>query len=91
VPKLIKLHEDYKAKDVVIIGIHVKSGHEKMAEFVDTQKIPYAVCTDDSGATTKRYKVTGIPTVVIIDKKGIVRNPDGEATPEVINKLLAEK
>lgn len=90
-PKLKKIHEDYKEKDVVLIGIHVKRGHDKMAEFVEKEKLPYPVCADDTGATTKAYKVTGIPTVVLIDKKGIVRSPDAEVTNEEIDKLLAEK
>ena len=89
--KVKKLAEDYKGKDLVIIGVHDKKDNEKMAAFVERQKIPYACAADDTGATAKKYGVKTLPAFVLIDKKGIVTKIDGEPPIEALEKLVAAK
>jgi peroxiredoxin len=91
VPKLKKIHDDYKDKDVVILGIHTKSASEKMPAFVEKEEIKYAVCVDDKEEMEKKYDVNGWPTYFVIDKKGIVRSIGHSApTHQQLDELLKE-
>jgi hypothetical protein len=89
VPKLKKLHEDYKGKNFVIVAVHTKHSADKMPDFLQKQGIEYAVCVDENGNTAKKYKIEGYPTYVVLDKKGVVQSV-GHVAPshEDVDALL---
>lgn len=72
--KLIKTHGD----KLVIIGVHSQKGADpkKIADYIEAQKIAYAVCTDTSGKTAKAYGINSYPDYCVIDKQGILRFAD---------------
>ncbi len=55
-------------------------------------KIDYPVAVDAGGATTVAMEASGIPQIILIDKKGIVRWSDHPAylTDGMIERLIAE-
>ena len=55
-------------------------------------KISYPVGVDARGATTMAMEATGIPQIILIDKKGVVRWSDHPAylKDEMIEALIAE-
>jgi hypothetical protein len=59
--------------------------------------VPYAIAIDKQAETTRSYGVVSMPTLVLIDKRGVVRDvsvgydPSGDARLEAtIQALLAE-
>jgi thiol-disulfide isomerase/thioredoxin len=68
---------------------------EMLKSFVEHFKLPYRIQTVGRADFTK-YKIEGIPSAVLIDKKGVVRmakvgaSKDDSALREMITKLLAE-
>ena len=73
VAELIALHEKYKAKDVVVIGIAVDQA-DKVEKFVKEFAIPYPMMIGGNEAIdlSKQLgnKIGGLPFVAIIDKQG---------------------
>ena len=62
-----------------------------MEKLVETMKIQHPMCEDDTDATAQAYEVNGIPTFVLIDKKGaIVSRGHSVPTAEQIEALLAK-
>jgi len=64
--------------------------------FVERWKLNYPIAISDKGEELKRYEVSGIPTMVFIDKAGNiydikVGSGDEAAITAKIRKLLAEK
>lgn len=92
-PHLIELHNKFKDKGLVIIGVHSKNGSEKAAKFVKDQKIPYAIALDSEGKTVKSFAVDSYPDYYLIDKAGNLRVADlaNSALDKTIEVLLAEK
>lgn len=69
-----------------------------LREFKVKEKLPYPFVVAQSNTTQNTYGATGLPTVVIIDRKGIIRYIETGTTPTrgeeittIVEKLLAEK
>jgi thiol-disulfide isomerase/thioredoxin len=99
-PTLRRFHEGYASKGLVIVGVETPETpyervFENLVKAVNQRGIEYPVVTDYDNKTWNAYGVNAWPTIVIVDKSGLVRYihvGEGEyATQEdVITKLLAE-
>jgi thiol-disulfide isomerase/thioredoxin len=109
-PHLKAWYEKYKDKGLVIVGMTryygVAGGREvqpaEELSFVQRFKkkyaLPYGVAVADNEENMRNYGVTGIPTAVLIDRRGIVRFVDtgGDAGTaheigDVLEKLIQEQ
>jgi thiol-disulfide isomerase/thioredoxin len=108
-PQLRRLNETYKDKALVIIGVTryfgceegAKMNHDQeLAYFRDFKKknaLPYGLAIDDTDQNVENYGVYGIPSYVLIDRRGQVRlmgmgaNINGDpALDKAIKKLIDE-
>jgi hypothetical protein len=92
VPHLLELAQKHAAAGLVVIGVHTTNGAEKMAAFVDEQKITYPVCADVDNTTTTAFAVDSYPDYYLIDRAGKLRVADlqNAALDGAIATLLAE-
>ena len=98
IPSLQSVHGKYAKRGVVVLGV---SNEDKgtVAPFAKQMKMTYTLVADEKASTAmQNYGVEGIPTMVVIDKKGRVRkfevgmNPNLKAEMDrLLPKLLAEK
>lgn len=75
IPHLVDLYKKFHDQGFELIGMSMdKSGDvEIVRRFVQSMDIPYPIIiTPDE--VTKKYKVTGLPTTVLIDRKGNIRD-----------------
>lgn len=70
IPELNSLHKKFGSK-LVVIGLSDED--EKTVRKMTTPRITYFSAIDTKGRTKKQVQVTGIPHVMLIDPKGIVR------------------
>jgi thiol-disulfide isomerase/thioredoxin len=69
-PRLAALAHKYK--DLRVVGI--SSEDEKdIKDFIAENKIDYTIARDAGDAVAGRYFVTGLPTLVLVDRAGVVR------------------
>jgi thiol-disulfide isomerase/thioredoxin len=75
IPKLKEIHETYATKGMPLIAIDVSVNDslKKVEKYLEDHKITYPVIFDEGSKITKLYGVQGTPTVVIVDRGGIVR------------------
>lgn len=79
IPHLQDLYVKYGKKGVVVLGVSVGEGKDKPAEFVKSNKLTYTVAytnQEQNAQLSKTFGFDGIPTTIIIDKKGIVKYAD---------------
>lgn len=95
-PKLSALKDRLAPQGLSVVGMTTDDA-ERAAVFAEKHQMRYAVVVDKDAETSKTYGITGLPTMIIIDKKGIVRevsvgfDPTGDAKLEAtLKKLLAE-
>lgn len=95
-PRLSALKEKFGAQGLTVIGITTDEA-EKAAVFAEKHQMRYGIVVDKDGDTSRAYGVSALPTMLLIDKKGVVRDvfigfdPTGDARLEAsLKTLLAE-
>ena len=101
IPQLRDWHARYAGQGLTIVGVHCpefgwEKPFDKVVDAVRELGIKYAVVQDNDFAVWNRYAVRGWPTLVLVDRRGIVRYRhigEGEyaETEATIRLLLAEK
>lgn len=69
IPVLNRLHREYEGKDFRILAI-TEETEADLAPFLERVKIDYPIYLDAMGTGNSAYKITKLPTAVIIDKEG---------------------
>ncbi len=73
IPHLAEIHKNYQDKGLVVIGMNVDKGErEVVRRFVKSMEIPYPILLA-SEEVVRSYGVTALPTTVLIDKDGKIR------------------
>ena len=73
IPHLVHLHKTYRGQGFEVVGLSMDKGDPKTVEqFVRSLDIPYpiAIAPDD---IARAYGVNGLPTTILIDKEGKIR------------------
>lgn len=100
-------HDDFKDKDLVIIGIQTpetsaERSLERVTQAAKNDGIEYPVLLDSKGSNWNTWSNTMWPTVYLIDKKGFIRRwwqgemnwqgtPGEQQMRQTIETLLAEE
>lgn len=96
-PILEELNTEYKTKGVSIIGVHVVSGfrgNKFTQKFAKNYKLKYPIWVSTRDIE-QQYQVKSYPTMIIIDKKGQIRNvvvgtQSKRKLKKIFDTLLAE-
>ena len=80
IPALDALHKQYKAQGVEVIGISSESLQDLKA-FQGTGGQSYSLFNDVGQITTRKYQAFAYPTLVLIDRKGVVQRVEVGAHP----------
>lgn len=72
-PHINELAAKYEAQGVRVLGINIQDSPARLAGGVKEFGIKYPVASDADANVARRYKVVGTPTVVFLDKEGVVR------------------
>jgi thiol-disulfide isomerase/thioredoxin len=97
IPKLGDLQAKYGAQGLSVAGLSTEDAQD-VATFAQRVGMHYAVGVDKNAETTRSYGVVSLPTLVVIDKRGVVRDvavgydPSNDARLEAtVKALLAEQ
>jgi thiol-disulfide isomerase/thioredoxin len=71
-PMTEKMHEEYKSKGLVILGIDVGENRDVVEKFMATSPFGYPVIMGDEAGMTTAYSVNLFPTFVLINADGKV-------------------
>ncbi len=85
VPQALRIFETFEPKDVVVIGLHATfEHHDAVSEavlkaFIQEYRLKFPIALDQPNPaspiphTMERYKMRGTPSLVLIDRHGLVR------------------
>ena len=100
IPQLRAWHQRYEALGLTIVGVHSpeffwEKGYAKVVDATRRLGVRYPVVQDNDFAIWKRFGVRAWPTLVLVDRKGLVRfrhigEGEYEETEAMIRRLLAE-
>ncbi len=92
-PHIQALHDQYKDKSLMVLGIDTNEASETARKYFVEQKYTFTNLLGSGNDVIKNYGANGIPLVVLIDKGGVVRyvhrgwGTGMDLTPEV-KKLM---
>jgi len=96
-PWLDGLVSEYGSKNLVIIGVNVDKDRDRASRFLAETPADFPIVYDPKGELAAIYKVTGMPSGVLIDVAGSVRFQHAGFSEkqkglyeEQLQKLLAE-
>lgn len=72
IPRLKEIYAGYGKKGLVMANIDIQESRDKVSRFADKYKLPYRVLLDETADVAKNYGVRGVPTMVLIDKQGMI-------------------
>jgi peroxiredoxin len=99
-PQLKQLADEFEGKAVAILGINSDEDESDARFVIDALKLNYATLKNSHGddRISAQYKVQAWPTLIVIDRQGVVRRVDVGYTLTLrhdlgdrIRELLAEK
>jgi thiol-disulfide isomerase/thioredoxin len=86
-PKVQKVSEKYEKQGVVVLGMHTdKKSDDKAAKVASDSGAKYTVVLD-AGTLSGKFKVTGIPAIVVIGKDGKVAGSHVGNSPDLEKEL----
>ena len=92
-PELDKLARKLGAEPVTFLGVMVDGDPLDARDFVRSMNIGYAQIEDETGRASQDYRVKTLPSIVIVDKVGVVRvyhsgTWDGEEVEAAIRSAM---
>ena len=99
-PILQSLHQKFAGKGLQVVGLSVddSGSANQVKPFQKANKLTYtlAVSPDANAKTAQLYHAEGIPSIYLIDQKGVVRwsqsgiNPDLNVERDELSKRISE-
>lgn len=88
-PFFQELHEKYRDRGLVVVGIALDSGTpDEVRAFVEQLKVTYPIVVPPNEAEVmRRARIKAFPTTYIVDKKGIIRYSEEGFAPEVMEDI----
>jgi cytochrome c biogenesis protein CcmG/thiol:disulfide interchange protein DsbE len=72
-PWLDDLVREYTAENLVVIGVNVDNDRARAERFLDVNPASFPIVYDPQGDIATAYKVSGMPSAILIDRAGNVR------------------
>ena len=90
-PALETLHQQYKDRDVVVLGVDVRESPDKVRPFVRKYGYSWIFVQDVSGMVSRTYAIRAIPTTFFVGREGLIREVSiGAMSKDVMEaKLIA--
>jgi AhpC/TSA family len=85
IPQARRIHETFEPGDVAVIGLHATFEHHEayssgmLKAFIQEYRLKFPIALDSANAagpipqTMDRYNMRGTPSLVLIDRQGLIR------------------
>ena len=95
IPALVSLERELRGDGFCIVGVSMNYGKTGMHRFMQRAGMTWPQYHDGKrwkNPIAKKYRVSGIPETILVDKQGKIREIGlrGDALAEVVRKLVAE-
>jgi peroxiredoxin len=88
IPYFKSLYAAYANKGIEIVNVGVQESKVKMSKFSARYNLPYRVLLDESGIVSGIYEIRGVPSLVLVDKKGFILCHQCTQIEPILNAIL---
>jgi thiol-disulfide isomerase/thioredoxin len=86
-PTLVEIARDYAGKGVRYVAVNLREEPAVIRRYLEDARLKLDVPLDKDAGVGRKYGVTAIPTMVVIDKKGIVAKVHVGSSPNLKAEL----
>lgn len=86
-PRINALAAEYEGKGVRVLGINIKDSVARTKGGIKEFGIKWDVARDADASIARAYKVMGTPTIIFMDRKGVVRYVANELPDDYAQRL----
>jgi peroxiredoxin len=72
IPRFKSLYTMYTKQGLEVVNIDIQESKEKVAKFAAKHELPYRTLLDRDGTVSGVYEVRGVPTLILVDKNGMI-------------------
>lgn len=72
IPRFKSIHETYTKQGLEIVNIDIQESKEKVTKFAAKHELPYRTLLDLDGTVSGVYGVRGVPSLILVDKNGMI-------------------
>jgi thiol-disulfide isomerase/thioredoxin len=87
-PLLDAMYKKYRPMGFTLVGVNVEPDSKEAQSFLQQVPVTFPIAFDTESKVTKMYKVQGMPSTIIIDRKGNARVVHKGYRPGDENKYL---
>ena len=91
IPHLKSLHATYVKRGIEMVNIDIQESREKVAKYAAKNKLPYRTLLDEDGAVSGIYDVPGVPTLILVDKNGMIVCRQCRTVETVLDAMMKKK
>ncbi len=88
IPHFKSLYATYAQQGLEVVNIDVQESKEKVARFASQNQLPYRVLLDQDGSVSGVYEIRGVPTMVLVDKNGMVACRQCRSVDSVLASMM---
>jgi len=91
VPNVLAVYNKFHGKGFEIVGISTDENKEILIRFIKARGITWPQYLDENRQISRHFKINGLPTMWLIDKKGLITNANARDDLQGnVEKLLAQ-
>jgi len=91
IPHYKEIYETYGKRGLEVVGVDIEESKNRVSQFAAKNQIPYRTLLDEKGRVAGAYDITGIPTMVLINRDGKVLTRKYFDIDKVLETLLEKK
>ncbi len=88
IPDLKDIYSKYNSKGLEVIAIYINEPENKVRTFKQKYSLPYTILLDPNGEAATVYRIRGVPTLMLIDRNGIIKYRGHNVTTDMIDKII---
>ena len=87
IPDLKEIYSKYSNKGLEVMAMYINEPEDKVRKFSQKYGLPYTILLDPDGAVATLYKIRSVPTLMVIDKNGIMQYHGYKVPMDIIKKI----
>lgn len=90
-PVFERAHQQYRERGLVVLGVDLQERDEDILAFMREVGVTFPSAVDRTGEVARQWRATGLPTTVLIDRQGVIRDVRvGPFTDATLEERLAK-
>ena len=90
IPEIDMLYKKYRDQGLVVLAVNVDKDKKNVVDFLKNIAPEITVLLDPDADVVSAYRILGMPTSMIIDRSGIIRNIHVSYTAETLTQYVLE-